>query len=356
MVYDSGEMKTKNVTIEDVARVCGLSRATVSRVINGESNVKPLTVEKVNRAISELGYHPNIHAQALSGGGVRAVGIMLPKTWRSYYSSLLSSIEEVAAKEGYYALVMTRDYLNSSERIFDEGRVDGFIFRNMDRVKEHEKLCARLQKKNIPFVLIGNPLRDYPAITIDNIGGGREVAQHFAAHGFKKVIFLSGPKDNIDSNDRYFGFRIGFEESGMDPEGILRLQGDYSTKSGFNAVSEVVPLYRPDAIFAANDRMALGAMLCLHKNGLRVPEDIAVAGFDDSYFAKYVTPALTTVRQPFREMGTAAMKELCSMLGSGSVRGGKIILPAEFIVRASCGCPYSHDESLDVLDLVENNE
>ncbi len=349
-------MKNKNVTIEDVAQACGLSRATVSRVINGESNVKPLTVERVKRAIGELGYHPNIHAQALSGGGARTVGIMLPKTWRSYYSSLLSGIEEIAAKEGYYALVLTRDYLSGSERLFEEGRADGFIFRNMDRVKEHERLFAKLQKREIPFVLIGNPLRDYPAITIDNIGGGRAVAQHFAAHGFKKVIFLSGPKDNIDSNDRYFGFRIGFEESGMDPEGILRLQGDYSTKSGFNAVSEVIPLYKPDAIFAANDRMALGAILCLHKSGLHVPEDIAVAGFDDSYFAKYVTPALTTVRQPFREMGTTAMKELCSMLESGATRGGKIILPAEFMVRASCGCPYGHDESLDVFDSVESSE
>lgn len=349
-------MKTTNVTIEDVARLCGLSRATVSRVINGESNVKPATVEKVKQAISELGYHPNIHAQALSRGGVRTIGILLPKTWRSYYSLLLSGIEEVAAKEGYYALVMTRDYLNNSERIFDEGRVDGFIFRNMDHVKEHEKLLARLQKKNIPFVLIGNPLRDYPAITIDNVGGGRAIAQHFAEHGFKKVIFLSGPKDNIDSNDRYFGFRIGFEERNMDPGGILPLQGDYSTKSGFKAVSEVVLQYKPDAIFAANDRMALGAILCLHKNGLRVPEDIAVVGFDDSYFAKYVTPALTTVRQPFREMGKAAMKELCSMLGGSQTKSGKIILPVKFVVRASCGCAYSQDESLDNLDLDENSE
>lgn len=333
-----------------------MSRATVSRVINCEANVKPLTVEKVKNAIAELGYHPNIHAQALSGGSMRTIGIMLPRTWRSYYSSLLSSIEDVAAKEGYYALVMTRDYLNAAERIFDEGRVDGFIFRNMDRVKEHEKIFLKLKKKNIPFVLIGNPLRDYPAITIDNVGGGRAVASHFAVHGYKKVVVLSGPKDNIDSNDRYFGFKIGFEESSMDSEGLLRLHGDYSTSSGFNATQEVLSRYKPDAVFAANDRMALGAMLCMQKNGLRVPEDIAVAGFDDSYFAKYVTPALTTIRQPFREMGTTAITVLCSMISNGSTNPGRIILPTEFIVRASCGCPYSHDESLDVLSSVEYSE
>jgi len=345
-----------NATIEDVAKACGLSRATVSRVINGEPNVKPLTIEKVKKAIAELGYHPNIHAQALSGGGAKTVGIMLPRIWRSYYSSLLSSIEEVAAQEGYYALIMAKDYLKNAERIFDEGRVDGFIFRNMDHVEEHERLFLRLRKRNVPFVLIGNPLRDYPAITIDNVGGGRAVAKHFAMHGFRKIVYLGGPSDNVDSNDRYFGFRIGFEESGMNPEGILRINGDYSTKSGYNAISEIMLTQKPDAIFAANDRMALGAILYLHKNGVCVPQDIAIAGFDDSYFAKYITPALTTVRQPFREMGTAAMKQLCSMLKGSSANPGKIILPAKFIVRASCSCPYSHDDSLDVLDAVENSE
>ncbi|GAB6276602.1 MAG: LacI family DNA-binding transcriptional regulator [Rectinema sp.] len=356
MVPDKSELKGPNITIEDVAKACGLSRATVSRVINGESNVKPLTIERVRKAISDLGYHPNIHAQALSGGGAHTIGIMMPRIWRSYYSSLLSGIEEIAAQKGYYSLVVTRDYLGSAERIFDEGRVDGFIFRNMDRIEEHEKLFLSLGKKGVPFVLIGRSLNDYPAITIDNVGGARSVANHFAVHGFKKIVFLSGPQDNVDSNDRYFGFRIGFEESGRDPGGIFKVHGDYSTKSGYNAMKGIVSEFKPDAIFAANDRMALGAILYLHKNGIHVPEDIAIAGFDDSYFAKYVTPSLTTVRQPFREMGTAAMKELCSKLEGSPVNPGKIILPTKFIIRASCGCPYSHDESLDVLDSIENNE
>ena len=356
MVPDTSELNETKATIEDVAKACGLSRATVSRVINGESNVKPLTIERVRKAINDLGYHPNVHAQALSGGGAKTIGIMMPRIWRSYYSSLLSGIEEVAAQKGYYALVVTRDYLSSAERIFDEGRVDGFIFRNMDHVKEHDRLFLSLRKRDIPFVLIGNPLRDYPAITIDNVGGARSVAQHFAMHGFKKIVFLSGPKDNIDSNDRYFGFRIGLEESGMDPGGIHRIYGDYSTQSGYHAIQEILSEFNPDAIFAANDRMALGAILYLHRNGIHVPGDIAVAGFDDSYFAKYVTPSLTTVRQPFSEMGATAMKELCSRIERSPVSSGKIILPTRFIVRASCGCPYRNDESLDVLDSIENNE
>ena len=343
------------MTIEDVAKACGLSRATVSRVINGESNVKPSTTEIVQKAIDKLGYHPNYHAQALSGGGTKTVGIMLPGIWRSYYSSLLSGIEEVAAEEGYFVLVRAKNYLENVERIFDEGRVEGFIFRNMDRTEEHERLFARLHKRDVPFVLIGNPLRDYPAITIDNIGGGRMVARHFASHGFKKVLYLGGPADNVDSNDRYFGFRIGFEESGLAPEGIIRANGNYSTRSGYDAIKEIFASQRPEAIFAANDRMALGCILYLTQSGLRVPADIAIAGFDDSYFAEYVSPALTTVRQPIREMGTAAMKQICAMLAEKSTNSGKIILPTKFIARASCGCPYSHNDSLDSLETLENN-
>ena len=348
--------RESKVTIDDVAKACGLSRATVSRVINGEANVKPSTAEKVNKAIGDLGYHPNFHAQALSGGGTKTVGIMLPAVWRSYYSTLLSGIEEIAAQEEHYIIVKSKDYLENAEKMLDEGRVEGFIFRNMNRTEEHERLFARLHKRNVPFVLIGNPLRDYPAITIDNVGGGRMVARHFAAHGFKNVVFLGGPADNIDSNDRYFGFRIGFEESGQNPEGILRVNGNYTTRSGYDALSKVFPLQKPEAIFAANDRMALGCLLYLKKCGLRVPEDVAIVGFDDSYFAEYVTPALSTVRQPIREMGTAAMKLICSMLREKSITSGKIILPTQFVERASCGCPYSHDDSLDSLDVSENNE
>lgn len=343
-------------TIEDVAKACGLSRATVSRVINGESRVRPQTIEKVNEAILALGYHPNLHAQALSGGGTDTVALMLPGTWRSYHSILLEGIEEVASRDGFHLLVRTKDYLENAERLYDEGRVEGFIFRNMDRAEEHGKLFSRLARRGVPFLLIGNPLGDYPAITIDNVGGGRMVAKHFLEHGFKKMVYLSGPADHVDSADRYFGFRIGVEEGGLSPDSIVRASGDYTTKGGFEAMARLLPELRPDAVFAANDRMALGVLLYLKKNGLRAPEDVAVVGFDDAFFAEYLTPPLTTVRPPIHEMGVTAMKTMSSILRNPGSTSGRIILPTALVVRASCGCPFVPDESSALFDGTGNDE
>lgn len=343
-------------TIEDVAKACGLSRATVSRVLNGESRVRPQTIEKVNEAIRALGYHPNLHAKALSGGGTDTVGLMLPEVWRSYHAMLIEGVEEVASREGFHVLVRTKGCLEGAERLYDEGRVEGFIFRNMDRAEEHGKLFSRLARRGVPFLLIGNPLGDYPAIAIDNVGGGRMVARHFIEHGFRKVVYLSGPADHVDSADRYFGFRIGIEEGGGNPAEILRVAGDYTTRSGFEAMAGILPGLRPDAVFAANDRMALGVLLYLKKQGLRVPEDIAVVGFDDAFFAEYLTPPLTTVRPPIHEMGTTAMKTLGSIIREPGSKTGRIILPTTLVVRASCGCAFAPDESSPLFEGPFNGE
>jgi LacI family transcriptional regulator len=328
-------------TIEDVARACGLSRATVSRVINGEARVKPGTADKVKKAIADLDYHPNLHARALSGGGGNTVGIMLPGIWRSYHSVLLEGIEEVASQEGYDILVRTKNYLEHAERLFDEGRVEGFLFRNIDRPEEHMRLFSRLARRGVPFALIGDALGDFPAIVLDNVGGGRMMALHFAEHGFRRVAFLSGPPDHADSIDRYLGFRMGFEEGGKSPEGIVRIDGDYSTRSGYDSMARAWAEPRPDAVFAANDRMALGALLFCQEKGLRVPEDVAIAGFDDSFFSEYLSPPLTTVRPPVRVMGTTAMRTLISLLREPAAKVGRIILPTTLVLRASCGCAFS---------------
>ncbi|HOX32135.1 MAG TPA: LacI family DNA-binding transcriptional regulator [Spirochaetales bacterium] len=344
------------VTIEDVARACGVSRATVSRVINGESRVRPQTIEKVNEAIRALGYHPNLHAKALSGGGTDTVALMLPGVWRSYHAILIEGVEEVASREGFHVLVRTKDYLEEAERLFDEGRVEGFIFRNMDRAEEHAKLFSRLARRGIPFLLIGNPLGDYPAIAIDNVGGGRMVARHFLEHGFRRMLYLSGPADHADSQDRYFGFRVGLEEGGLGPEAILRAEGDYTTRSGFEAAARLIPELEPEAVFAANDRMALGVLLYLRKRGLGVPGDMAVVGFDDAFFSEYLSPPLTTVRPPIHEMGTTAMKTMASILRKPGSLTGKIILPTSLVVRASCGCPFAPGEGSPLFDGSFNSE
>lgn len=332
----------KNITVEDVARECGLSRATVSRVLNGASRVKPRTVERVQRAIAALGYHPNAHARALSGGPSGTLAVLLRgASWKPYYSTLLEGIEEVASREGLYVLLRTRDYLTAAPRILEEGRADGFIIRNMDEPEAHRRLFARLKGKDVPFVLVGDPLDDCHSITIDNVGGARAMARHFAEHGFRRILFIGGPEGHVDSTDRLYGFKMGLSEQGLDADALDLAYGDFSTPSGFNAMRAGFSKGRHEAVFAANDRMALGAMLYLRQAGLRVPEDAAVAGFDDSFFTEYLSPPLTTVRQPFRELGVTAMDTMTRLLAGTPAQSRHMILPTLLVVRASCGCRYT---------------
>jgi len=336
MVHD-----LKSVTVEEVARECGLSRATVSRVINGASRVRPATVERVQRAIAKLGYHPNAHARALSGGRSGTVAVLLRATWRPYYSTLLEGVEEVASREGLHVLLRSSDYLTEAPRLVEEGRVDGFIIRNMDEPEAHRRLVGKLAGRNVPFILVGNPLGDCQSITIDNVGGARALAHHFAEHAFRRTLFIAGPDRHVDSTDRLYGFKMGLSERGLDPEAVDIASGDFSTPSGFNAMRSSFTRGRHDAVFAANDRMALGAILFLRQAGLRVGEDVAVAGFDDAFFTEYVSPPLTTVRQPFRELGVTAMETLTHLLAGAPAHNRHVILPTALVVRASCGCRYA---------------
>lgn len=337
---------TRQITIEDVARHCGVSRATVSRVLNKEPRVKPSTIAKVEKAIQELGYNPNSHARALSGGATKTLAVLLPGTWRDYYNPLLKGMDEVTARRGYYLMIRSFNYLSEASRILQERRVDGFVIRNMDQPEEHARLFKQLEKREIPFILIGNPLQEYPSIHIDNTGGARQLAHHLYEHGFRKIVFIAGPETNIDSNDRWYGFRLGFSERGGDPHQIRFYRGDYSTESGFACMEQIVADGMPEAVFAANDRMALGVLLFCRKHGIRVPEDLAVTGFDDTFFAEYISPALTTVRQPILEMGSLAMEKLIQMVEGHPLASTHVILPVSLIIRESCGCkPTSSDRS-----------
>lgn len=329
-----------NITIEDVAKYCGLSRATISRVLNKEGSVKPATIDKVEKAINELDYRPNINARALSGGKRKVIAILLPDIWRPYYSMLLEGLEQVASEKGYYILVRSKNYIKASMDLIKENMVDGFIIRNMKDPGNDEKLIKELGRNNIPFILIGNPIKkhDYPSITIDNIGGAREMAHHFVKHNFKNILFISGLKNNIDSNDRIYGFKLGLSEMGVEPECVIFREGDYSRKSGYRITGEVFQKKKIDAVFAANDRMALGALCYLKENGINVPEDVALAGFDDAFFSRYLSPALTTVRQPIFEMGTVAMENLLIQLEGSNSKRPKIVLLTQLIIRNSCGC------------------
>lgn len=331
----------KRATIEDVAGYCDLSRATVSRVINKEGNVKPSTTARVDEAIKELGYVPNYLARGLTGGKKNIIAILLPDITIPYYANLLESADEVAENKSYHLLIQTREYKKSVLNLIEEQRADGFIIRNSGDPAVDGTIIKKLNKHNLPFVFIGKPLdldSDIFSIGVDNVGGARKMAHHFVEHGFRKILFISGPEKKIDSGDRIYGFKIGLSEKGVDPESILNIQGDFTREGGYGAAEDFFSKNNAEAVFAANDQMALGLLHYFYENSINVPKDIAVAGFDDAFFAEFLCPSLTTVRQPMSEIGAVAVESIILRLEGSPVRKSRIILPTQLIARESCGC------------------
>ena len=310
----------QKITIDDVAARCGFSKATVSRVINQDGSVKPATAEKVGLAIKDLGYTPNLMARALSGGKTRTIAVVVPDIVNEYYTALLAGADAAAEEKGYNILVKTRNTKKALLDLVEGGRVDAFVLRNSGTQPLDPDLLTKLRRRDLPCLFVGKPPSDdAPAILVDNIGGARLMAHHYTEHGFRKILFIAGPEASIDSNDRLYGFKIGLSEKGLDPDNMILARGDFSKEAGYEAAAKYIPEVKPDAVFASNDQMALGVLLWCQDRGLRVPEDLGVTGYDDTFFAGYLQPALSTVQQPMYEIGAVAVER--TSCGCSKARG-----------------------------------
>ena len=330
--------RPKKVTIEDVAEHSGCSKATVSRVINHDKRVRPETAEHIMKSIEILGYHPNTIARALSGGKTFEVAVVVPDNWKAqpYYIKLIDAIEDVADSKGYHIILKRRKYLDSVIDLVNQKRIDGLIIRNMQIADQEKSLFAKMERMGMPFILTGQPEGDYPFVKPDNIGGGRDVASFFSKMGYEKILYISGPAEHIDSVDRLAGLRVGLAEKNLDLNNLTVIAGDYSKESGYNAAKRFFSSKKADAVFAANDRMALGALLYFRESGIKVPEDVSLAGFDDNFFSKYLSPPLTSVKLPMYEIGTIAMESLISMIENSDRPKIKMLLPSKLVIRESC--------------------
>ncbi len=337
-------MQHSRVSIEDVAQASGVSRATVSRVLNGDARVRPATVRAVREAAQRLGYVAHSAASALSGGRSRTVAVLLPDILRPYYATLLQGANRVAQEKGYHLIFKAKDNSRSILDLIEAGLGDGFIIRHARDPEDDRPILNRLRRRQIPFIYVGRPAGDEAAaaIQVDNVGGARQMAHHFVEHGFRRVLFIGGPEEAIDSRDRAYGFRVGLSERGFDLAGLTELQGDYSRECGYRIAGRHLAGSRAEAVFAANDRMALGVLLYCHEHGIRVPEDLAIAGFDDAFFAEFLWPPLTTVRQPMHEIGVVAMENIVMAIEGTRLSSSQLILPTRLVPRRSCGCEFHH--------------
>jgi LacI family transcriptional regulator len=327
------------VTIRDVAREARVSIATVSRVVNGHANVTDATRARILVVAERLHYVPDSAARSLITGLTHTVGVLLPDIHGEYFSELLRGIDRAARLRGLHLLV------SSSHGDADEatlalrsmhGRVDGVLI-----MSPHvdAKLLDRALSATLPTVLMNTPADAgrAPAFLTDNYGGARAMVEHFRSLGYKRIALIAGPDGNYEAAERLRGFRAALGRT----RGTERLvyPGHFTEESGYLAGRQIAAAKeRPDAVFAANDMMAIGCLFALTEAGLRVPQDIALGGFDDIPIARFVTPPLTTVRAQMAELGRQALEELARAFDNpDSVRRARHTLPTRLVIRASCG-------------------
>lgn len=325
-------------TIEEVAAAAGVSRSTVSRVVNGSSAVSTDALEAVRAAISRLNYVPNRAARSLASRQTMAIALIVPEdTTRffgdPFFASIVAGITGALGGSDYLLnlLVASDDPGDKMTSFVRNGGVDGAL------VVSHHISDAFIDQivDAVPVVYGGRPVpvreNDY-YVDVDNFGASRLVTEHLIARGCTRIATVSGPMTMLPAIDRIQGFRAALKDAGLSP--FTEAEGDYTEESGAEAVARILQVGIPDAIFVASDLMARGVLRALRAAGLRVPEDVAVAGFDDSPVAAASDPPLTTIRQPMYGQGETMAKVLLERLAGGSP-DHVTMLPTELVVRRS---------------------
>jgi LacI family transcriptional regulator len=318
-------------TIRDVARRAQLSVATVSRALNGFENVSDAARERIAAAVAELGYVPHAGARSLSLARNMAIGVVLPDLHGEFFSEIVRGMDREASRRGYL-LLLSNLHAGGQQAAHAlramRGRVDGLIV--MAPHLGAEELSEALPK-GLPSMLINTRAGtgEHPSIHLDNAAGVRAVVDHLAALGRKRLIHIAGPADNIDAQEREAAFRTAADSHGLDGRVIA---GNFETESGEAAIRQLLAEGAEfDAVFAANDNMAIGALEALRSAGKKVPEEIAVVGFDDIPLARHM--GIATVRVRIAELGERALQRLVD--GFSRDQGGDELHAPELVVRST---------------------
>lgn len=328
------------MTIKDVARAANVSVATVSRALNGHHNVAEAVRLRVIRVASELRYSPHAAARSLSSRRTHTIGVVLPDLYGEFFSELMRGVDQVARERGFHLLVSSYhgnpEEQGAALRAM-RGRVDGLLLMS-PFIGDTGHLTDNLSPTQ-PTVLMNThlPGTELASLSVDNYGGAVAMVRHLADLGRKRIAFVAGPEDNFDANERLRGYTDALAERlpGAKP---WILPGDFNEASGLEAGRALAasdPL--PDAVFAANDMMALGCLSAFKQAGIAVPEQVALAGFDDIPLSRYAQPSMTTVRVNIAELGGQAMSALSEAIGTEAANKASVSLRPELIVRESTG-------------------
>ena len=325
-------------TIKDVARAAGVSVASVSRALNGHESVTDATRQRILAAAGQLRYVPHAAARSLITRRTDTIGVLLPDLHGEFFSELIRGIDAGARASGRHLLISSSHGSEAEAaqalRML-QGRVDGLIV--MSPHADAGVLAANLPAA-LPTVLLNTRVAPgtWPAFSIDNYGGAAAMMKHLFASGRRRIAFISGPDNNFDADERLRGYRDAIAARKGAIEIVLR--GDFSESSGYRAgIAICEGDEKPDAIFAANDMMALGCLFALTERGVGVPGDIALAGFDDIPIARFVTPPLTTVRVRIADLGRRAFERLDALIAADDGAKTTERLDCDLVVRQSSG-------------------
>jgi LacI family transcriptional regulator len=338
-----------NSTIKQVAREAGVSVATVSRVFNEKGPVREETRQRILEVALRLGYAPHAMARSLITKKTGTLGVLLPDLYGEFFSEVIRGVDLAARRDGYHILVSSshsdRSEVEAVLRAL-RGRIDGLIV--MSPEADARALEANLPD-SLPIVLLNCRVEGtaFDSINIDNYGGALAMIRHLASLGHRRIAHVKGAPSNNDALERLLGYRDAMQPLLGDGTEELEIEGDFGESSGYRAGETILRMRpRPTAVFAANDGMAVGLLSALQEAGLRVPDDIAVTGFDDIPIARFLTPPLTTVRLAIAELGALAVRRLLLAMARGEDRERQHeILPTTLVIRGSCGAALSQDNS-----------
>ena len=333
-----------DLKLEDIAKLAGVSRSTVSRVVNASPNVDAATRKKVEKIIQTTGYHPNAAARSLASQRTNMIGLVIPRTTSAFFTDpyFPQLTQGIAFACNNHHLTLSLFLVGNQEdeneitpRLLRRGMLDGILLQSGN---SDDMLFRRLISSQLPLLILGRPFEEKSVnyIDVDNVSAAKNAISHLIKLGYQRIGMITGAIHSTTSADRQAGFKQAMAEVGREIDPSLIAEGDFSENSGYVAMQQLLP-FHPDAIFAQSDVMAIGAMRAVQEVGLKIPRDIAFVGFDDLPVASTLPIKLTTVHQPITHFGIKAVDLLLDLIEKGTKPARRMILDTELIIRDTCG-------------------
>lgn len=331
----------RHVSLKDLAKEIGVSISTVSRALNNHPDISPEVTRKIQKLATEMNYSPNPLAMGLLKQATKMIGVIVPDLVTHFYSSVISGIEEIAEQNGYYILIASsneslKKEISSVENLL-KTRVEGLIVCLSQETKTFHHF-DRLTNNNIPLVFFDRvcKTKEVPSVVVDNVEAAKKITQHFYKNGSRRIAYIAGPDHLNISQERTAGYLAGLKSCGLEFYPELLEKCNLSAKEAIKATARLLGLpVRPDAIFGINDTVVFAAMKEIKRQGLRIPEDIALVGFTDEFHSTVVDPPLTSVTHPTFEMGKEAARLFFRQIENQETDPEQIVLKTKLIIRKS---------------------